>query len=144
MVHASAPALAQAGQIGQHVDEAGGQQHAPGSGAAAVGQGGAERPALAGDGRHFAVDHPHGGISLELGAADLPELGRQHPVARHEAVDGRRDGVARRAAVHEKHAAPGPPGDQGGGEPGRPTADDQQFDIVTHRHTEVSSQPRTE
>ncbi len=131
----TSPVLAQARDVGQVVDESGGDDEAAGvelPGGADDGERAVGVPGRTGrGGRH---DRPAVAADL-LGTAAL-QLERADAVAGQEVVDAVRGGVPGVLRVEHGHAPPGAAEGDGGGQAGGATADDEDVEQVGVRVSE--------
>ncbi len=124
MQHRPAPAFAQAGQVGQFVAHADGQDQAGAAQFAAVLHGDEEAARLAAGVGGGAVDEIHAAVGGQLGAPHGHDLGRCLAVLAQEAVRVRGVAVARQAGIHQRDAAAGAGQLHGGRQAGEAAADD--------------------
>ena len=135
----AAPALADAGDVGQLVAQAGGDQHAPGAQVRPPCEGDLERASRGGAGRRPQRDagdgagHQVAAVAGDLGAAGGQQLGGRQAVASQEAVHVGGRGVARLPGIDHGDLPPGPGQDQGGGQAGGAAADDHDV-VLVHGH----------
>jgi hypothetical protein len=131
--HVVPPPLAQPGQVGQLVDQTGGDQQPPRAHGAPVGKRDGEPVVVPGGRDDLAGDHG-AAVPGDLGPAGGQQVARRGAVAAQVVVHLGGRGVPRRTAVHHQHRPARPAQGQRPAQPGG-TAADHHHVVPLHRCT---------